>query len=390
MNVETIRKDITDCDAKIFLNSAGASLMPKTVLEKISQYLKEEEKIGGYLLQDNQAQKLEEFYSEASKLINAQPHNLALTHDATDAYIKALSCIPFESNDVIVTTDDDYGSNQIQFMSLQKRLGIQIKRIKTLENGDLDISNFADLVDKHNPKLVAASHVPTNSGLIQNIKAIGEICNNKQILFLVDACQSIGQLQVDVHEIKCDFLTATGRKFLRGPRGTGFLYVSDKVLNLDYYPLFIDGKGATWKTASEFEIEPSAKRFETWERSCALQMGLIEALKYLNRIGVDKVEAYNSNLMEHFRRNLSSISGVVLYDKGSKKCNILTFNKHNKSLEEISTALKSNNVFFSVSHKHWGVIDFEKKGVEWLIRLSPHYFNTIEEIDKASEIIEGI
>jgi len=385
MNVEAIRKDITDYGKKIFLNSAGASLMPKTVLGKITQYLKEEEKLGGYFVQDNQTQKLEKFYSEAAKLINAQPNNLAFTHDATDACIKALSCIAFEPDDVIVTTDDDYGSNHIQFMSLQKRFGIQIKRIKTLENGDLDLSNFAELVDKHNPRLVAVSHIPTNSGLIQNIKAVGEICKSKQILFLVDACQSIGQLQVDV-----DFLTATGRKFLRGPRGTGFLYISDRVLNLDYYPLFIDGKGAIWKTAGEFEIEPSAKRFETWERPCALQMGLIEALKYLDKIGIDKVEAYNFNLMKRFRQNLSSIPNVKLYDKGSKKCNILTFNKHHKSLEEITTALKSNHVFFSVSDKHWGVIDFEKKGVEWLIRLSPHYFNTIEEIDRVSEIIEGI
>jgi len=390
MNIEAIRKDITDCDAKIFLNSASASLMPKTVVEKITEYLKEELKIGGYAVQDNQAKKIEEFYFKASKLINAQPHNLAFTHDATDAYIKALSSIVFEPNDVIITTDDDYGSNQIQFISLQKRFGIQIKRIKILENGDLDLSNFMELVDHHTPKLVAVSHVPTNSGLIQNVKAIGEICNSQQILFLVDACQSIGQLRVDVQEIQCDFLTATGRKFLRGPRGTGFLYVSDKVLNLGYHPLFIDGKGATWKKENEFEIEPSAKRFETWERSCALKMGLIETLKYLNKIDIENVEAYNSNLMEHFRRNLSSIPDVKLYDKGSKKCNILTFNKHNKSLEEILMALKSNHVFFSVNHKHWGIIDFEKKGVEWLIRLSPHYFNTIEEIDKACEIIEGI
>jgi len=388
MNIKTIRKDIIDCDKKIFLDSAGASLMPKAVIEKITQYLKEELIIGGYAVQDSQIQKIEQFYVEVAKLINAQPHNVAFTHDATDAYIKTLSCIAFEPNDVIVTTDDDYGSNQIQFISLQKRFGIQIKRIKIVENGDLDLSNFAALVDEYKPKLVAVSHIPTNSGLVQNVKAIGAICNNKQVLFLVDACQSIGQMQVDVEAIQCDFLTATGRKFLRGPRGTGFLYVSDRVLNSGYYPLFIDGKGATWEKKDAFKIEPSAKRFETWERPCALKVGFIEALNYLNAIGIENIETYNTNLIEHFRQNLSSIPGVNLYDKGSKKCNILTFNKQHKSLEEITTNLKSNHVFFSVSHKHWGVIDFEKKGVDWLIRLSPHYFNTIEEIDKVSEIIE--
>jgi len=390
MNIEAIRKDITDCDEHIFLDSAGASLMPKTVVEKITQYLKEEEKIGGYSIQENQTKEIEEFYTEASKLINAQPHNLAFTHDATDSYIKALSCIIFEPNDVIITTDDDYGSNQIQFISLQRRFGVQVKRIKTLENGDLDIPNFIELVNLHNPKLVAVTHVPTNSGLVQNVEAIGKICYHHQILFLVDACQSVGQLQVDVQKMQCDFLTVTGRKFLRGPRGTGFLYVSDSILSLDYHPLFIDGKGATWKKEDAFEIEPSAKRFETWERPCALKMGLIEALKYLNKIGIDKIQARNFNLMEHFRSNLSNIPGVQLYDRGSQKCNILTFTKDNKSLETILTELKSSHVIFSVSHKKWGIIDFEKKGIESAIRLSPHYFNTIEEIDKASEIIEGI
>lgn len=179
MNLEEIRKDIIDCDNKIFLNSAGSSLMPKSVVEKITEYLKEEEKKGGYFVAENSLGKIEQFYSEASKLINAQAHNLAFTHDATDSYIKALSCISFEPDDVIITTDDDYGSNQIQFISLQKRFGISIKRIKTLENGDLDISDFKELVNLHNPKLVAISHVPTNSGLIQNAKTIGEVCSKK-------------------------------------------------------------------------------------------------------------------------------------------------------------------------------------------------------------------
>lgn len=390
MDIEQIRKDINNYDKKIFFDSAGSSLMPKSVVQQITTYLQREEYHGGYFVSENQKEEIENFYPQAAQLINSKPHNIAYTHDATDSYIKALSSINFKSNDVIITTDNDYGSNHIQFLSLKNRFGIKIKRIKTLENGELDISDFEKLVDIHNPKLVAITHVPTNSGLIQNVKAIGKICNERQVLFLLDACQSIGQINVDVQEIKCDFLTTTGRKFLRGPRGTGFLYVSDNVLEKEYYPLFIDGFGAKWTKPGEFKVIESAKRFETWEKPYALKVGLTEALKYLNQIGIDNVESYNSKLMKQFRSNISSISGINLYDKGLKKCNILTFNKTDKSLENIKAILKENNIYFSVSDKKWGVIDFEKKGIEWLLRLSPHYFNTLAEIDHVSEIIEGI
>ncbi len=390
MNIEQIRDDISDYHDKLFLNSAGSSLMSKSVVEQITTYLHDEVKYGGYLLAEKQSERIGEFYAQAAQLINSKAHNLAFTHDATDSYIKALSSIPFERNDVILTSDDDYASNHIQFISLQKRFGIKIRRIKTLDNGDLDILNFEELVERYRPKLVAITHVPTNSGLVQNVKAIGKICHEQGVLFLLDACQSIGQLNVNVQDLKCDFLTATGRKFLRGPRGTGFLFVSDRVLHDGYYPLFIDGFGATWQKTEQFEILPSAKRFETWEKSYALQIGLAEAIRYQNEIGIDNIQLYNLELMMRLRKNLSSVSGINLYDRGSNKCNILTFTKDNKSLESITTQLNSNHVIYSVSHKNWGIIDFDKKRVEWVIRISPHYFNTLAEMDKVSEIIDEI
>ncbi len=387
MNIEQIRKDIPHYGNKIFFNSAGASLMPQSVVQKINYYLREEEKLGGYKVADLKENEINEFYNQASKLIGCEPRNIAFTHDATDAYIKALSSIHFQKGDVIITTNDDYSSNQIQFISLQKRFGIEIIRIKNLENGDLDIEDFQQLVEKHKPKLVAVTHVPTNSGLIQNVEAIGEICSKKQITFLVDACQSVGQLNVDVQKIKCDFLTTTGRKFLRGPRGTGFLFVSDRMLEKEYSPLLIDGGGATWTEKFDFEALPTARRFQTWEAPYALIIGFSEALRYANEIGIDNIKVRNQELMVRFRENLSNLSDVRVFDNGSKTCNILTFRKDGKSLEEIQKYLDSNNVFFSVSQKHWGLIDFKKKGIDWAIRLSPHYFNTIEEIDRASKII---
>ncbi|WP_350292380.1 aminotransferase class V-fold PLP-dependent enzyme [uncultured Croceitalea sp.] len=390
MDIEQIRKDITDYGEKVFLDSAGSSLMPKSVVRTINRYLLEEEKFGGYAVAESRAKEIADFYSQVALLIGAKPKNIAFTHDATDAYTKALLSISFNNNDVIITTDDDYASNQIQFISLQKRFGIKIFRIKTLENGELDITDFQKLVDDHNPKLLAVTHVPTNSGLIQNVEAIGEICHNQQITFLLDACQSIGQLDVNVNKIKCDFLSATGRKFLRGPRGTGFLYVSDRLLKKGYSPLMVDGGGAIWKRKDHFELLKTAKRFQTWEAPYALLLGLREAARYANKIGLKNIQAYNQKLMLQLRENLNGIQGVKLYDKGLNNCNILTFRKDHKSLKEITEKLTQNNVFYTISKKEWGVIDFEKKGIDWAIRLSPHYFNTKEEVHTISKIIDGI
>ena len=390
MDIRKIRKDIVDCDEKIFVNSAGSSLMPHSVVKIIKNYIEEEEKLGGYKVEELRQDEISDLYFQAARLIGAKASNIAFAHDATDAYIKALASIPFKEGDVLITSENDYASNQIQFVSLSKRLGIRILRMKTLENGDLDISDFQDLVKKYTPKLVAVTHVPTNSGLVQDVVTIGKICKEKDILFLVDACQSLGQLEVKVEKINCDFLTTTGRKFLRGPRGTGFLYVSDKVLEKGLYPLFIDGCGATWTHTDHFEVHPRAKRFETWEAPYAMVVGFREALRYANEIGIDNISIYNRKLMAYFREKLSALPGVQLFDKGSEKCNILTFRKQNRTLEQTQKGFEDNQVLYNISKRQWGVIDFDRKGVDWVVRLSPHYFNTPEEMDRLVEIIDKI
>jgi selenocysteine lyase/cysteine desulfurase len=390
MNIIQIRNDLSYYGNKIFLNSAGSSLMPAIVTQKISDYLREEQEVGGYYLADSKADEIEDFYRQAAKLIGANAHNIAFTHDATDAYIKALSSIKFNPNDVIITTDDDYASNHIQFISLKKRFGIQVVRMRNLANGDLDIADFEQLVETHHPKLVAVTHVPTNSGLVQNVEAVGEICQQQGIIYLVDACQSVGQIDVGVNTIKCDFLSATGRKFLRGPRGTGFLFVSDRMLEEGYAPMMIDGGGAIWKDENHYQVLETARRFETWEKPYALLVGLTEAFKYAQEIGIESIETYNQQLMERLRANLSRIPRVQQYDRGSRKCNILTFRKERISLLTLKEKLSQKEVFFSVSNREWGVIDYEKKGIDGTIRLSPHYFNTLEEMDRAAEIIEEI
>lgn len=387
MNIDTLRQDTRGLsDGKIFMNNAGSSLMPSIVVDSMIDYLELEEQMGGYEVAAKNAEVLEEFYDETARLINAKPSNIAFATSATEAYAKALSSIMFKEGDVIITTADDYISNQITFISLQKKLKVNVIRTKNLPDNELDLEDLEYLIKKHNPKLIAVTHIPTNSGLIQNVEGVGKLCRQYDILYLVDACQSVGQLAVDVEKLGCDFLSATGRKFMRGPRGTGFLYVSDKVLEQNYAPLLLDMRGADWTEFDNYELFKSAKRFESWEISYASLMGFTHALQYANNIGLHAIEHYNKGLSERLRENLKN-SGFDVWDWGKNLSSIVTFSDPDGDLGTIQNVLKENNIYFSVTQKNSALIDFTRKNINGIVRLSPHYFNTVEEIDIVSDVL---
>lgn len=390
MNLDKIRQDIRGLeDGKIFLNNAGSSLMSKVVVDSMVDYLQQEEQSGGYEVANRNADLLEQFYDETAQLINCKSSNIAFATSATDAYAKALSSIIFKEGDYIITTVDDYISNQIVFISLQKNLNVKVIRTKNLHDNELDLEDLENLIRKYQPKLVAVTHIPTNSGLIQNVEAVGKICRQHNVLYLVDACQSVGQMVVDVEKIGCDFLTATGRKFMRGPRGTGFLYVSDRVLEQNYAPLLLDMRGAHWSEYDDYELFKTAKRFEHWEISYASLLGLTEATKYANTVGMQNIEDYNRKLSENLRHNLQN-NGFQTWDIGTHLSSIITFCSPDGDLEKIQKVLRENNVFFSVTYKNSALIDFTNKNINGIVRLSPHYFNTLEEIEKVSQILKSI
>ncbi|WP_419870791.1 aminotransferase class V-fold PLP-dependent enzyme [Chryseobacterium sp. CT-SW4] len=389
MDINRMRQETPGCLNKIFLNSAGGSLMPDSVVETMTRYLEQEKELGAYETAARNTQHINRFYEETAKLLNCNPSNIAFVTSSTDAYSKALSSIPFQKDDCIITTDDDYISNQLAFLSLQKREGVKVIRMKNLPDHELDLEDLDQLIKTHKPKLIAVTQIPTNSGLIQNVEGVGKICKQYDILYLVDACQSVGQLPVDAKAIGCDFLTATGRKFIRGPRGTGLLYVSDKVLQQDLVPLFLDTKGATWVQFDDYEIGTTAKRFEHWETSMVNLLGLTEAIRYANSVGLDYIEKYNKNLSSQLRKGLQD-KGLKVLDEGNHLGSIVTFCEKDGKIENAKKVLEENNVFFSLSNKQNALINFTHKNVDSAIRLSPHYFNTHEEMEQVVRLLSSL
>lgn len=391
IDINKIRKETIGCHDKLFFNSAGSSLPPAPVTTEMVAYLQEEEMIGGYASANKKSEEIQKTHQEVARLINTTSDYVAITYNATDAYARALSSIPFREGDTILTTTEDYVSNQIQFISLEKRFGVQVVRAPSDEAGDLDLNAFERLYKQYRPKLVAVTHVPTSSGLVQQVEEVGKICaGDEDCFYLVDACQSVGQLVVDVQKIQCDFLSATGRKFLRGPRGTGFLYVSEKVLEKGLEPLLLDLQGAEWIEANKYAIQPTAQRFELWEFQYASVIGLREAAKYANETGMEAIESYGLQLSNQMRQSLADISGVSVLDRGTRLSSIITLRKDGVEKAHLEKHLNAHQVYFSVGHTRNALLDFRKKGIEWVLRLSPHYFNTEAEIDRLTEVIKAM
>lgn len=388
MDIDQLRRDTPTTQELIHLNNAGAGLMPAVVSEAIQHYIQEETRYGGYETGTRFAEPLAQFYTEAAALLHTQPRNIAFTYNATDAYARALSAIPFRAGDVILTTNDDYISNQFAFLSMQKRFGTRTVRADDHATGGVNADHLIELARQLRPVLIAVTHVPTNSGRIQPVELFGAVAHEVGAWYIVDACQSIGQMPVDAPAIGADFLSATGRKFLRGPRGTGLLYISDRALDAGLEPLFIDMRGADWITDDTYQPQPTARRFEQWEVAPALQLGLTEALRYANALDMVEVAQRNAVLRSRLQAGLANVPGLRILDEGDHLASLLLFTLPGQPPDSLQAALKQHQINFSMSFTNYALIDWERKGVEWALRLSPHYYNTETEIDTTIEVIK--
>ena len=362
------RADTPGCDHVIHLNNAGASLMPRPVLDAMVGHLQREANFGGYESADDVAEAGAEAYASVARLLGAQAPNIAIVENSTVAFFQALSSIDFREGDVIVTTRNDYISNQLAYLSLAKRRGVKIERAADLPAGGVDPQSVRELLRKPRVRLVAVTWIPTNSGLIQPVEEVGEVAHEAGVPYLVDACQAVGQLPVDVAKLRCDFLSATARKFLRGPRGIGFLYVSDRALSRGDAPLYIDMRGASWVTADTYELAADARRFENWEFAYALVLGLGAAARYATDAGVERCGERSRMLADKVRDKLSRFARVL--DRGAQRAAIVTADL-GRSADEVVAKLRKRNINTTATFRQWAILDMTEKRVESALRISP-------------------
>jgi selenocysteine lyase/cysteine desulfurase len=384
------RADTPGCSRLAHLNNAGAALTPKTVRAAIRAHLDREDEVGGYEAAENQATSIRASYEAVASLLGAQADNIAMVQNSTVAYAQALSAFDLGPGDLVLTTRSDYASNQIMFLSLVRRRGVELVRAPDAIEGGVDPDEVRRLIQRRRPTLVALTWVPTNSGLVQPVEAVGEVCHEAGVPYLIDGCQAVGQIPIDVHRLHCDFLAATARKFLRGPRGLGFLYASDQVLQSGAHPLLVDMHGATWTDVDTFALTPDARRFETWEFAHALVLGLGAAARYALEVGLDIARDRSRDLAAYTRDRLRTVPGVRVLDRGPELCAIVTAAIRNRNASDIKLALRQRGINTSSPQREDAVIDMDEKGASSALRISPHYYNTREEIDTAIDALQEV
>jgi selenocysteine lyase/cysteine desulfurase len=381
--VKRWRSETPGCANRVHLNNAGAALMPDPVLSACTEHLELEAEIGGYEAAGVRAAEIERVYDNLAELIGSSAANIAVVANATAGFIQAMTSFDFSPGDVIVTTRADYTSYQIQFLSLAQRLGVVVKHAADLPEGGVDPESVRELARDPRCRLVHVSWIPTHSGIIQDAEGVGHVCEEFGISYLVDACQAVGQMPIDVTRLRCDYLSATARKFLRGPRGVGFLYASDRALARGDHPLFVDMRGAKWVDADRYEIASTAMRYEDWEFSYALVLGLGAAARYALDVGVEVAGDRAFALATRVRERLAEVPGGRVLDGGRKQCAIVTATFAGVDAREVVSELSRQRINTTASLRWYGLLDFTEKQVESAIRISPHYYNTEEEVDEA-------
>lgn len=382
-----LRAETPGCAQVVHFNHAGNSLSPRPVLDTVIVHLKREALIGGYEAAAEASDRIEGVYQAVSRLIGAEPDDIAVVENATRAWDMVFYAIPFAPGDRILTSVAEYGSNVIAFLQMAER-GVSVEVVPNDEHGQLSVQALTNMMDER-VRLVAVSHMPTNGGLVQPAQAIGDVVRASDALYLLDACQTAGQLPLDVREIGCHMLTATSRKYLRGPRGMGFLFVREDVRDR-LTPPFLDIHAATWVERNRYVIRPDARRFENWESNIASKLGFGRAVDYALEVGVDSIWERVRTQAERLRARLDSIPGVIVHDLGRVKGGIVTFSISGLSCEDVKHALAVRHINVSISTVASTRFDMEARGLPQVVRASVHYLTIEEEIEQLATALEQV
>jgi selenocysteine lyase/cysteine desulfurase len=357
------------------------------VLDATIGHLRLEAEIGGYEAADAAADRFDAVYTSVARLIGASRSEIAIVDNATAAWDLAFGSIQFDKGDTILTSEAEYATNYIMYLKTMRDRGVRVEVIPSDHTGQLDVRALERMING-STRLISVTHVPTNGGLVNPAAEIGAVARAAGVPYLLDACQSVGQLQVDVGEIGCDFLSATGRKFLRAPRGTGFLFVRQDLLE-DAEPPFVDMHGATWVERERYQLRPDARRYETWEFNYAAVLGMGVAIDEALEWGMADIEERVTHLGAALRGKLED-AGFEVFDIGARKCAIVTTAVPGRGAEEARRLLFDKGVNVSVTGASSTRIDAEKRGLPEMLRLSPHYYNTDEELDQAVATLVSI
>ncbi|MFT4606039.1 MAG: cysteine desulfurase/selenocysteine lyase [Rhodothermales bacterium] len=388
MDIDGLRADTPGCAHVAHFNNAGAALMPQPVLQAQIDHLELEARIGGYESAVAAADKTADTHSAVAEMLNANPKEIAFVDNATRAWGAVFFGMPFREGDHVLTARASYASNFIGMLQRARQTGLEIDIAPDDESGQVDVEALERMIHPRT-RLIAVTHVPTNGGMINPAEEIGRVAKAHGVPFLLDACQSAGQMPLDVERLGCDALSATGRKFLRGPRGTGFLYVRESLIPYLESPI-LDLHAAEWTQPDHYDLHPDHRRFETWEVNVAAKIGLGVAVRYAMDVGLAEIRTRVDQLANHLRASLETIPGVTVHDQGLAKSGTVTFSHRGLDATQIKDALLARHINTSVAVPSSTLLDALHRGLPDMVRASVHYYNSEEEIARLTEAVASM
>ncbi len=379
-DIERARRETRGCEERIHFNNAGASLPPIPVADALYDYLREEEEQGGYEVMARRAAELNHFYTAAAQLLNCSAEEIAFSDSATRAWNAAFYAFDFQPGDRILASSAEYGSNMVALLHQARRLGVEISWVPDDVSGQIDINGLENQIDRR-VKLICLTQIPSGGGLVNPAAEVGKVARAAGIPYLLDACQALGQMPIDVDQLGCDLLCGTGRKFLRGPRGTGLLYVRKALLE-QLEPNQLNHHAAQLLSVNNYQLRMDAKRFECWERSYASQFALGVAIDYALSWRLEAISERVRLLATTLRQKLASLDGVTVADQGNEKCAIVTFSSSQLPADQLQQQLALRQINTSTVPFSANPVSSEKRHHPALLRSSLHYYNTVEEIER--------
>jgi len=388
LDIDQIRADTPGCKDVIHLNNAGSSLPPRPVVDAVVDYLRQEELAGGYETAAARVDELDDFYRATAEYLGCDTNEVAYCGSASEAWWKAFSSVRLVAGDRILVGHSEFQANAFGWLQAMDR-GVIVDVVPNDERGDFDLAEFDRMFDT-DVKLVSLTLISMSNGAVHPAAQLGDRLRDTDAIYLLDFCQGAGQMALNVDELGCDFGVYTGRKFMRGPRGTGALYARSSVLGSLQPSPFLDGRSATWSSQFSYEMADSALRFEFGEVSFASKVGLAVATRYALSWGMDNIENRVVSLAERFRAQLADVSGITVLDEGTRRCGIVTFSADSRQPLELQQSLRSNGVNLSAPGRVNAQLDMGDRGLDGVLRAGVHYFNTDEEIDRAVSLITGL
>ncbi|MBP2338318.1 selenocysteine lyase/cysteine desulfurase [Saccharothrix coeruleofusca] len=385
IDLDKVRADTPAAASGVFLDSAGSSLPPRQVLDEVVGHLRREAEIGGYLAARERAEDLEAGYGVFAELLGAEPDEIAFTDSATRSWLAAFDAVPLGRGDRVLITEVEYAGNAVPILHRAREVGASVEVVPSDAAGQVDVAALRELLDER-VRLVSLVHVPTNSGLVNPVREVVDAAHEAGALVLLDACQSMGQLPVRADELGADLISGTGRKWLRGPRGTGVLVVRRSVAHR-LRPRLVDLHSGSWVGPNEIELREDARVFELWETSIADRLGLIAAARYALELGVAAIAAEVADRARRLREGLSALPGVTVRDIGERQSGIVTFTVDGLPADLVRDRLAAEGVTVTSTYASSAVLDMARRGLDEVVRASPHYFIEPAQVERAVEVV---